>query len=150
MTDRLDYRLEAARQQGATWTGNPDRSDIVVDIIQREPLEVDVVFECCGQQTALDQAMKLCKPMGRLIIVGIPETDQLPFAVHDARRKGLTFVNVRRQNECVDPVIDLIHEGRIKPDFMITHRFSLDQVARAFELLADYRDGIIKAIVDVG
>ena len=28
MTDRLDYRLEAARQQGATWTGNPDRTDI--------------------------------------------------------------------------------------------------------------------------
>jgi L-iditol 2-dehydrogenase len=149
VTDRLDYRLEAARQQGATWTGNPDRTDIVLDIIQREPLELDVVFECCGQQTALDQALKLCKPMGRVVIVGIPETDQVSFNVHDARRKGLSFVNVRRQNECVDPVINLIHEGRIKPDFMITHRFSLDQVATAFELLADYRDGIIKAVVDM-
>ncbi len=149
MTDRLDYRLAAAQQQGATWTGNPDRTDIVLDIIQREPLELDVVFECCGQQTAFDQAMKLCKPMGRLVIVGIPETDQSSFAVHDARRKGLTFVNVRRQNECVDPVIDLISEGKIKPDFMITHRFSLDQVTKAFELLADYRDGIIKAIVNI-
>ena len=111
VTDRLDYRLEAARQQGATWTGNPDRTDIVLDIIQREPLELDVVFECCGQQTAFDQAMKLCKPMGRIVIVGIPETDQSSFPVHDARRKGLTFINVRRQNECVDPVINLIREG---------------------------------------
>jgi L-iditol 2-dehydrogenase len=150
VTDRLDYRLEAARQQGAAWTGNPDRTDIVRDIIQREPLELDVVFECCGQQSALDQAVKLCKPMGRLVIVGIPETDQISFAVHDARRKGLAFVNVRRQNECIDPVIDLIREGRIKPDFMITHRFSLDQAAKAFELLAGYRDGIIKAMVDMG
>jgi L-iditol 2-dehydrogenase len=150
VTDRLDYRLEAARRQGATWTGNPERTDIVRDIIQREPLELDAVFECCGQQTALDQAVKLCKPMGRLLIVGIPETDQTSFSVHDARRKGLTFVNVRRQNECVDPVIDLIREGRIKPDFMVTHRFSLDRAAKAFELLADYRDGIIKAMVDVG
>jgi L-iditol 2-dehydrogenase len=149
MTDRLDYRLEAARLQGATWTGNPDRTDIVLDIIQREPLELDVVFECCGQQTAFDQAMKLCRPMGRLVIVGIPETDLSSFAVHDARRKGLTFINVRRQNECVDPVIDLIDTGTIKPDFMITHRFSLDQTAKAFELLADYRDGIIKAMVDM-
>ena len=33
---------------------------------------------------------------------------------------------------------------------MITHRFTLDHAARAFELLADYRDGIIKAIVDIG
>ena len=149
VTDRLDYRLEAARQQGATWTGNPDRADIVFDILRQEPMELDVVFECCGQQTAFDQAVKLCKPMSRLVIVGIPETDQSFFAVHDARRKGLTFVNVRRQNECIDPVIDLINEGRIKPDFMITHRFSLDQTAKAFELLGDYRDGIIKAMVDI-
>jgi L-iditol 2-dehydrogenase len=149
VTDRLDYRLEAARQQGATWTGNPDRTDIVFDIIKREPLELDVVFECCGQQIALDRAVELCKPMGRLLIVGIPETDHISFAVHNARRKGLTLVNVRRQNECIDPVINLIREGRIKPDFMITHRFSLDQAAKAFELLAGYRDGIIKAVVDM-
>jgi L-iditol 2-dehydrogenase len=149
LTDRLDYRLETARRQGATWTGNPDRTDIVHDILEREPLELDVVFECCGQQTAWDQAMKLCKPMGRLVLVGIPETDQISFAVHDARRKGLTFINVRRQNQCVDPVIELIRTGRIQPDFMITHRFSLDQVARAFELLSDYRDGILKAVVEM-
>ena len=150
VTDRLDYRLEAARQQGAAWTGNPDRTDIVRDIIQCEPLELDTVFECCGQQSAHDQAVKLCKPMGRVMIVGIPETDRISFAVHDARRKGLAFVSVRRQNKCVDPVINLIREGMIKPDFMITHRFSLNRAAGAFELLADYRDGIIKAMVDMG
>lgn len=149
VTDRLDYRLETARRQGAAWTGNPDQTDIVLDILQREPLELDVVYECCGQQSAFQQAVKLCKPMGRIVIVGIPETDQSSFPAHDARRKGLTFINVRRQNACIDPVIRRIHEGRIRPDFMITHRFSLDQAARAFELLADYRDGILKAIIDV-
>lgn len=149
MTDRLDYRLDAARRQGAAWTGNPDRTDIVADILGREPQELDVVFECCGEQSAFDQAMALCKPMGRLVIVGIPETDSTCFAAHHARRKGLTIINVRRQNECIPPVIALIDEGRIEPDFMITHRFSLDRAAEAFELLAGYRDGIIKAIIDV-
>jgi threonine dehydrogenase-like Zn-dependent dehydrogenase len=108
---------------------------------------LDAVFECCGQQTAFDQAAELCKPMGRLVIVGIPETDQVSFSVHDARRKGLTFISVRRQNVCVDPVINLIREGSIKPDFMITHRFSMEQGAKAFELLADYRDGVVKAVI---
>jgi L-iditol 2-dehydrogenase len=149
VTDRLDYRLDVARQQGAAWTGNPDQTNIVREILQLEPLELDVVFECCGQQSAFEQAMKLCKPMGRIVIVGIPETDQYSFAVHDARRKGLTFINVRRQNECVDPVIDLINDGRIRPDFMITHRFNMDEAARAFELLAAYRDDIIKAVVEI-
>lgn len=149
VTDRLDYRLETARRQGATWAGNPDRTDIVLDIIHREPRELDAVFECCGQQSALNQAVELCKPMGRLVIIGIPETDNVSFAVHEVRRKGLALVNVRRQNECVDPIISLIRNGAIKPDFMITHRFGLDQAAKAFELLADYRDGIIKAMVDM-
>jgi len=150
MTDRLDYRLDVARRQGAAWTGNPDRMDIVADILGREPLELDAIFECCGEQSALDQALALCKPMGRIVIVGIPETDRTAFAVHDARRKGVTFIHVRRQNECISAVIDLTDQGRIKPDFMITHRFSLDEAAEAFKLLADYRDGIIKAIVEVG
>jgi hypothetical protein len=50
------------------------------------------------------------------------------------------LINVRRQNRCVEPVIDRIREGKINPDFLITHRFSLDQAVQAFELLADYRD----------
>jgi L-iditol 2-dehydrogenase len=149
VTDQLDYRLESARQQDAAWTENPDRTDIVADIIPREPLELDAVFKCCGQQTAFNQAVELCKPMGRLVIVGLPETDHISFAVHDARRKGLSFVNVRHQNECIDPIIDPIREGRIKPDFMITHRFSLDQTVRAFKLIAGYHDGVIKAVVDM-
>jgi len=150
MTDRLDYRLEVAREQGAAWVGNPDRTDIVSDILKHEPLELDVVFECCGQQTALNQALQLCKPMGKIMIVGIPESDESSFPVHDARRKGVTFINVRRQNGCIEPVIELIQEGRINPDFMITHRFGLDQVGNAFEILADYRDKVIKAVVDIG
>ena len=150
MTDRLEYRIHAAIQQGAAWAGNPDRTDIVREILRHEPLELDVVFECCGQQTAFEQAIQLCKPMGKIAIVGIPETDQSSFPAHDARSKGLTFINVRRQNACILPVIDLIETGRISPDFMITHRFSLDQTAKAFELLADYQDGIIKAIVELG
>jgi threonine dehydrogenase-like Zn-dependent dehydrogenase len=98
----------------------------------------------------VNQALALCKPMGRIILVGIPETGNTLFNAHDARRKGLAIISVRRQNECIPPVIDLIDGGGIKPDFMITHRFTLDGAAEAFELLADYRDGIIKAIVEAG
>jgi threonine dehydrogenase-like Zn-dependent dehydrogenase len=125
----------------------PEQTDIVRDILQRDHWN----WMWClvlRAAVAFQQAMKLCKPMGRIVIVGIPETDQSSFPAHDARRKGLTFINVRRQNAGIGPVISRIKEGRIRPDFMITHRFSLDRAARAFELLADYRDGILKAIID--
>ena len=148
VTDRLDYRLAMAGRQGATWTGNPDQSDIVAEIIDREPLELDVVVECCGRQSALDQAIRLCKPMGRVVITGITEADNVALDIHKARRKGLTLVNVRRQNECNQGVIDLIASGKIKPEFMVTHRFGLDEVGEAFDMLANYRDGVVKAVVE--
>ena len=148
MTDRLEYRLEMARQQGATWVGNPDQTDIVAEIIEHEPLGLDAVIECCGQQSAFDQAIMLCKPMSRLVMTGIPEADAVALNIHQARRKGLALINARRQNECNQEVIELIASGRIKPEFMITHRFALDEVGEAFDMLAHYRDGVVKAVVE--
>jgi L-iditol 2-dehydrogenase len=149
VTDKIDARLEAARRAGAGWTGNPDRQDIVADIVGLEPFLLDVVFECCGQQEALDQAVSLLKPGGKLMAVGIPEVDRVSFAIDTMRRRELCIQNVRRQNECVRPALDLIENGKVDVDFMITHRFPLDETKTAFDLVADYRDGVVKAMVNL-
>ena len=39
-----------------------------------EPGGLDVVFECCGEQEALDQAIEMLKPGGKLLLIGIPPT----------------------------------------------------------------------------
>ena len=39
------------------------------------PEELDIVFECCGEQDALDTAINVLKPGGKLVIVGIPIED---------------------------------------------------------------------------
>ena len=51
--------IAMARQAGAHWGGNPDRGDVVELITRQEPAQLDVVFECCGQQEALDQGIEL-------------------------------------------------------------------------------------------
>jgi len=149
VTDKLDYRLAAARRQGACWAGNPDRIDIVKDLQTQEPMLLDVVFQCCGEQEALDQAVELLKPGGHLMIVGIPEADRVSLAIHSLRRKELTLVNVRRQNECEQATIDLMREGRLQPQFLLTHRFPLEEAARAFDLVDRYQDGVLRAMVEV-
>ena len=148
-TDKLDYRLEAGRKAGATWAGNPDREDVVKGIADREPLLLDVVFECCGEQAALDQAVDLLKPGGKLMLIGIPTVDRLAFTIDKARRKELCLQNVRRQNHCVQPALDLLSLGRIGADFMITHRFPFDRTKEAFDLVERYGDGVIKALVEL-
>jgi L-iditol 2-dehydrogenase len=147
MTDKIDKRLEASRKAGAIWTGNPDRVDIVAKIMEIEPLGMDAVLECCGDQEALDQAVELLKPGGKLMIVGIPETDRVTFDAHQLRRKEITIQNVRRQNDCIPAAIDLISRRMTDLDFMVTHSFRLEETQKAFDLVENYRDGVIKAII---
>ncbi len=147
VTDRIDGRLELARRLGATWTGNPDTSDIVAGIMADEPLEMDVVFECSGKPEALDQAVDLLKPGGTLVITGIPAGSRISLCIDSLRRKDATIYNVRRQNMCVDAAIGLIASGQVDAEALISHRVPLTEAKRAFDLVADYADGVVKAMV---
>lgn len=149
VTDLIDDRLEMARRCGADWTGNPRRLDVAAEIGELEPLGVDYVFECAGEQETLDQAVELLKPGGKLLIVGIPEADRASFPIHTLRRKELHIENVRRQNLCMEPAIDLVARGAVNVDPLVTHHFSLEESQAAFDLVAGYRDGVVKAIIHV-
>jgi L-iditol 2-dehydrogenase len=147
VTDKIDERLAVASGMGAAWAGNIDTTDIVRHILERKPEQLSVVFECCGQQEAADQAVKLLKPGGTLIIIGIPEFERWTFGSDDMRRKEISIRNIRRQNESVNDTIQMIASGIIQPDRMQTHNFTLDETAEAFEMVAGYRDGVIKAMI---
>ena len=148
VSDPLEYRGELARRHGADWAGNPDKGDIVQEITGAEPLLLDAVFECCGRQEAFDQAVQLLKPGGKLMVIGIPAFDDYRFAADLARRKELCFQHVRRQNHCLQQAIDLIADGNIKPQFMVTHRFPFALAQEAFDLVDTYSDGVVKAMIE--
>ncbi len=146
-TDKIPRRLAAARSAGAVWAGNPDRPDAVRAIARREPLLLDAVFECCGEQAALDQAVDLLKPGGKLVLVGIPAVERVSFVIDRLRRKEITIQNIRRQCGCFQAALDLLARGRIRADFLVTHRFPLAGTRAAFDLVAGYRDGVVKAMI---
>lgn len=148
VTDRLDYRLAVARGAGAAWTGNPDREDVVAAIQGIAPSQLDAVFECCGQQAAVDHAVDLLAPGGTVFLVGIPETERISFSIDRCRRREVGLQNVRRQNHCTGDTVDLVAAGAVQAGFMVTHRFPLAEAAHAFETVARYRDGVVKAMVD--
>lgn len=149
VTDKIDARLAVARGAGAAWTGNPEKEDVVADIAAAEPLGLDIVFECCGQQAAMDQAVQMLKPGGKLMLVGIPEEDRVSFSIDQLRRKEICIQNVRRQEGCVQETLDKMASGQLDVDFLVTHRFPLDRVKEAFDLVAAYGDGVVKAMIDV-
>jgi threonine dehydrogenase-like Zn-dependent dehydrogenase len=148
-TDPLAYRRRVAETQGATWSADPAQPDLVPQIMAREADGLDVVFECCGKQEALDQAVQVLKPGGKLMVIGIPEFDRFSFAADGARRRELCLQHVRRQNHCVQPAIDAVAGGTIRPQFMVTHRFALAECGKAFDLVAGYADGVVKAMIEM-
>jgi L-iditol 2-dehydrogenase len=148
VTELVAERIEAAKHHGAVWIGNPDKENIIENILKKEPAGLDVVFECAGKQETIDQAIELLKPGGKLMLIGIPQEDFVRFNIHKMRRKGLNIINVRRQNNCIQDSIDLIETGGLNVDFMITHRFASEQAAKVFDMVANYRDGVIKAIIE--
>ncbi len=149
VTDKIDSRLDVAMNMGADWIGNPLCSDIVAGIIQKVPDGLDVVIECCGDQDALDQAVMLLKPGGILLIVGIPEEERISFDSNQIRRKEIHIQNIRRQNETVQEAIDLLGSGRFNIGTLLTHRFPFEETQSAFDLVAKYGDGVVKAVIQL-
>ena len=146
-TEKIEAREKAAVTAGADWTGNPDREDVVGSILAHESPGLDIVFECCGDQAALDQAVALLKPGGTLVVVGIPLEPRVSFDSGKIRRKEIRVQSVRRQNKCLEKAVGMIHTGRVKVDFLATHFFKLAQAREAYEMAAARRDGVLKAIV---
>jgi L-iditol 2-dehydrogenase len=148
VTDKIDARLSIALKEGAGLTANPVREDVVNRILEKVPPGLDVVFECCGQQEAFDQAIDLLKPGGKLMGVGIPEFDIWSMSVEKTRRKELTIQFVRRQEDCVHASLELMQKGKIDVSNMITHRFPFEKSKEAFDLVAAYSDGVMKALIE--
>ncbi|MEO8177697.1 MAG: alcohol dehydrogenase catalytic domain-containing protein [Deltaproteobacteria bacterium] len=161
LTDRLSYRLEMAKNAGATsvhQSGDAgseggklaqplERDPVAQQILAAHPAGMDAVFDCSGEQAALDQAATLLAPGGTLVIVGIPEASRVSFDINTWRRKELNVKNVRRQNECTDRAVELLGSGQIQLDSIITHRFELQDTQDAFDLVANYREGVGKALI---
>jgi threonine dehydrogenase-like Zn-dependent dehydrogenase len=148
VTDKIDGRLKIAGETGAAYAGNVDKSDIVKEILELEPRGLDVVFECCGKQEAIEQAFDLLKPGGVLMLIGIPEFDMWSFPVDKGRHKELNIKNVRRQNGALEETLEMLENRSADISKMPTHRFSFADSKKAFDLVARYGDGVMKAMID--
>jgi len=143
----LEYRRVKAGESGADFTFDPFESDALESVQAIEPLLLDVVFDCSGEQKAVDDATRILKPGGTLVLTGIPPHGKYTFDMDMMRRKEITVINIRRQNHCVEKSIDLIKNG-LPVERMVTHRFPPEKTQEAFDLVSSYRDGVMKAMID--
>ncbi|NBC81919.1 MAG: alcohol dehydrogenase catalytic domain-containing protein [Bacteroidetes bacterium] len=148
VTDKINERLAKARELNVSYTGNPIEKDIEKEMLNAAPEGMDVVFECSGKQEAVYNAFEVLKPGGKLMLIGIPEFSHWQLPVDAGRRKEITIVNVRRQNAALEDTLDGLANQSLDVSGMPTHRFSFNRTKEGFDLVTEYKDGVMKAMID--
>lgn len=103
---------------------------------------VQVVFEASGANICLNQAIDAISAFGRLIIVGNASADMTVTKENYSKilRKQLSLFGSwnsdysQTVNDWQDSV-QAISEGRIRPEALIKHKFSLKQGVQAFDVI---------------
>lgn len=152
VTDLIPERLELARRLGAASVLKADSADPVAWVKEQTAGRgVDVVFEAAWAAQTVSQAVAMAKPGGRVVVAGIPSgpNDTISFPASTARRKGLTIKLVRRMKHTYPRAMALVQQGLVDVRSLITHRFSLEETAAAFDLVSRRADGVVKALVEM-
>jgi len=156
MTEPLAYRRQFALDYVADAALDPYPSDgasyiDAVDEIVRltEGCGVDVAFEAAGAYETPDQCAALARRGGKVIVVGIPSEDRMTFTASTTRHKGLTIKLVRRMKHTYPRAIRLVQNGLVDVEPLATHLFPLVRIAEAFDIVAGYDDGVIRAVIQI-
>lgn len=144
--DPLPHRREAALRLGADVAADPAEADSEAAVACFAGDGVDVAFEMAGTSEAVQLAMTLARPGGRVVLGGIPGDDVTTFRASTARRKGLTIALVRRMNEVYPRAIGMAASGRVDLRAVVSSSFPLAKSAEAFTVAAE-RTGL-KVIIE--
>lgn len=110
---------------------------------------MDVVVEATDAQRGPEDAAHLTRIGGKLVLVGIPEGNRFSMDAALVRRKGLTIKMARRMGHVYPRAIELVQRQLVTFEPLVTHRFGLDDAAKAFAMQADRADGMIKSCIEL-
>jgi threonine 3-dehydrogenase len=150
-SDLNPKRLELARAMGAHATLNPNHDDVVARVKELTGGDgVDLVCEMSGHPSGHAQALAATRMGGRVNLLGTPSrTTEVDFA-RDIIFKGLTLYGVtgRKMYQTWHQMLRFLRAGQIDPRPVITHRFPLEGIAEAIQVIKDGQAG--KVILEIG
>ena len=144
-------RLELAREMGAQVTLNPGTDDVVARVRELTDGDgVDLVCEMSGHPSGHAQALAAARMGGRVNLLGTPNrTTEVDFA-RDIIFKGLTLYGVtgRKLYQTWHQMRRFLRAGQLDPRPVITHRFPLECIRDAIQVIKDGQAG--KVILEIG
>jgi S-(hydroxymethyl)glutathione dehydrogenase/alcohol dehydrogenase len=151
--DLSEERLQLARGQGATDTlvGGADTVERIVELTGG--FGADYTFEATGNVAVMRQAVEAARMgWGLATVCGVAgkgETlDVVPrFLITGRRVAGSSFGGVKGRDQ-VPELVERWLAGEIDVEPFVSHKLSLDEVNRGFELM-EAQDGI-RSVIDFG
>jgi len=149
MVDRDANRLELARTFGATACVNIDRGDPVAGIMKLTGnIGVDCAIEAVGMPASFELCQSIIAPGGVIANVGVHGVKA------DLHLEQLWDRNIAITTRLVDTVstpmlLKTVRSGRLDPGKLITHRFALNDVMKAYETFGHAADThALKVIIE--
>jgi len=141
-------RREWGEKFGMTHFVNPTEidGDVVAHIVNMTKRGADQIggadytFDCTGNVKVMRQALECAhRGWGESIIIGVAGAGQeiatRPFQLVTGRTwKGTAFGGARGRTD-VPKIVDWYMDGKIQIDPMITHRLTLDEINKGFDLM---------------
>jgi L-iditol 2-dehydrogenase len=136
-------RLEIAVRMGADVIID-SVDDVAARLVTENGKKADVVLLCTGSEQALEQTWRCVDKGGAIVLFAVPGPDKnVVVPINDFWMKEIRILT---SYYCGPPDIvgamQLIESGDIVVDDMITHRLSLSDIARGFQLVSDGRESI--------
>ncbi len=148
MIDLDDNRLRVAQRLGATIVINSADGRAAARVLDETAgAGVDVAVEAVGVPGAFDICQSILAPGGRLANVGVHGK---PVELHVEK---LWDRNITLTTRLVDTVttpmlLKVVQAGKLRPGELITHRFALDDVMKAYDTFGNAaREGALKVIL---
>lgn len=116
----------------------------------------DVVFECVGRNETAVQAIAAAAPLSTVVFVGNPYSDmQFPRDVYwKILRNQLTVTGTWNSSFTGEESDDwhcvrrMLASEKIKPEKLITHRFSLEELEKGLLIMRDKSEEYVKVMID--
>ena len=150
-------RQELARRFGADDIVDFSQGDAVEQIMELTGgVGVDAAIEAFGYPATFEGCLRSTKAGGRVSNIGYhgenPNPLQLPL---DAFGLGMNDKAIHTGlcpggSERMARMMRLLQSGRVDPTPMTTHRFAFDDIEKAFLMMSNKEDGIVKPLITFG
>lgn len=156
--DLLDYRLQWAKEFGATHTINPKKDNLAEAVKEITGGEgPDVTVEAAGYPETLDAAFRLVRQFGRVVIFGIQGGDIVPVDTRtwmDQQPTIIPTTGARTPDPTthIKNMVALKERGLVDPGRMVTHRlnFDVEDVNKAYQMYEQQLEDVLKVVMTIG